>query len=427
MVALRAAAGKGRERGADNSGCEENPPEGTTKRATGAELTLPHNGKTNREEEGGRRKEAMVVRSYLASRLSRIILQSIVIGMSSGLLEGIVSSGKASISVILVLVYGYNISRLGTKFFLPALLFSEIGPLATADNLRNYWPIIPLSLLFQSVALAVGLLSHLAGMPRHYVPIFIFNNVTSLPLLLINSLAVTGALDPLVLPGQTLDGVVKTGRVYILINALVGNLMRFALGPYLMKTHDSKNWFSSYHDDTHDSEELLPERGQIALTDEPTDLPSHRQRVVNALKSVKDWIVLALNPPLIGGLLALSFGLIPWFHRELFGSGILSPISDSVNNIGKLFSALQMLVLGAHLYSKKGAKTNPLHLIWLFLYRFAIAPAISISVIYALRMRYPNLIVRLPSTHTSALIHAHRTKTPCSILYLLCRTSGHRH
>ncbi|KAJ7640541.1 hypothetical protein B0H17DRAFT_468836 [Mycena rosella] len=30
-----------------------------------------------------------------------------------------------------------NISRLGTKFFLPALLFAEIGPLATASNLKN--------------------------------------------------------------------------------------------------------------------------------------------------------------------------------------------------------------------------------------------------------------------------------------------------
>jgi hypothetical protein len=32
--------------------------------------------------------------------------------MSSGLLEGIVSSGKASISVILVLVYGYVLRKL---------------------------------------------------------------------------------------------------------------------------------------------------------------------------------------------------------------------------------------------------------------------------------------------------------------------------
>ncbi|KAJ7784636.1 hypothetical protein B0H16DRAFT_304762 [Mycena metata] len=165
--------------------------------------------------------------------------------MSSELLEGFVSSAKASISVILVLAYGYvlrrfefisqegetNISRLGTKFFLPALLFTEIGPLATVHNLKTYWPIIPLSLCFQSVALIVALLSHLIGMPQHYVPMFIFNNVTSLPLLLINALAATGGLDQFVTGDKTLDSVLKTGRVYILINALVGNLTRFALGP----------------------------------------------------------------------------------------------------------------------------------------------------------------------------------------------------
>ncbi|KAJ7271693.1 hypothetical protein C8J57DRAFT_1226275 [Mycena rebaudengoi] len=59
MVALcTAAGGKGRKWGADDSGCEESPPEGTAKRAAGMEPTLPHNGNPNREEEGGQRKEA---------------------------------------------------------------------------------------------------------------------------------------------------------------------------------------------------------------------------------------------------------------------------------------------------------------------------------------------------------------------------------
>ncbi|KAJ7640540.1 membrane transport protein-domain-containing protein [Mycena rosella] len=331
--------------------------------------------------------------------------------MASGLLEGITSSTKASISVILVLVYGYglrkfnfisqegesNISRLGTKFFLPALLFAEIGPLATASNLRNYWPIIPLSLFFQLVALTVAMLSHKAGMPQHYVPMFIFNNVTSLPLLLINSLAATGGLDPLVTAGRTLESVQKTGRVYILINALVGNLTRFALGPYLMKTHESKVWFSSYHDHYTEDEQLLPETGPGEITlDDDQEPPTVKDRIIAGLKSAQDWIVLAINPPLMGGLLAVGFGLIPWFHRELFGPGILSPISDSISNVGKLFSALQMLVLGSHLYSKKGTKTKPFFLVWLFTYRFVIAPALSISVVYFIRTTWPNLIDKDP-------------------------------
>lgn len=107
--------------------------------------------------------------------------------MSSTFMEATVSSAQASISVVLVLGYGWlarrsslissegesvspfssplrsaqddlvnvllggptlmrslsivgraqNISKLGTTVLLPCLLFSEIGPLATLNNLRN--------------------------------------------------------------------------------------------------------------------------------------------------------------------------------------------------------------------------------------------------------------------------------------------------
>ncbi|KAF7365285.1 Dual specificity kinase 1 [Mycena venus] len=322
--------------------------------------------------------------------------------MASDLFEGIISSAKASISVILVLAYGYglrklnfisqegenDITRLCAKFFLPALLFTEIGPLTTASNLRNYWPIIPLSLFFQGVAFAVASLSAMAGMPQHYVPMFIFNNVTSLPLLLINALAATGGLDPLVTGGRTLESALKIGRLYILINALVGNLARFALGPYLMKAQTPKVWIQG------DAEEdpLLPDSGNIALPpdEQPKFKPKHR--IIASLKRAKDWIVSAMNPPLMGGILAVCFGIIPWFHTELFGAGVLSPISDSINNVGKLFSAMQMMILGAHLYSKKGSNVQPLLLAWLFTYRFILAPALSISVVYFIRTTWPNFL-----------------------------------
>nr|GAT60367.1 dual specificity kinase 1 [Mycena chlorophos] len=314
----------------------------------------------------------------------------------------IVSSGKASLSVLLVVIYGFllrklnfisaegeaNIAQLCTKFFLPALLFTEIGPLATAHNLGSYYPIIPLSLFFQGVALTVAVLSRRFGMPQHLVPMFVFNNVTSLPLLLLGALAATGGLDGLVTPERPLGAIVKTGQVYILINALVGNLTRFALGPYLMKIHEPDAWTSDGPED----DRLLPESGRISLpeTETPgTHPPRHyiRTTVHLGIKAVR-----ALNPPLIGGLLALVFGLVPWFHTQLFGSGILSPVADSINTIGKLFGALQMLVLGASLYSKKGSPVHPFVLTWLFTYRFVFAPTLSIGVIYYISTRWPSFL-----------------------------------
>ncbi|KAF7299077.1 Dual specificity kinase 1 [Mycena indigotica] len=326
--------------------------------------------------------------------------------MSSELLEGLVSSSKASISVLLVLVYGYilrrfsfisaegehNVTQLCTKLFLPALLFTEIGPLATAHNLRSYWPIIPLSLFFQSIALLAAILSRTLGMPRHLIPMFIFNNVTSLPLLLLGALAATGGLDPLVTPERPLESVVRSGRVYILINALVGNLARFAIGPYLMKVPETEVQMHSYGNGPEEEEQdLLPENGRIALPEDEPLPSSFRQRLEATPHSIKS-IVRILNPPLAGGLLALIFGLIPWFHANLFGTGVLSPIADSINTIGKLFSALQMLVLGASLYSKKGSSVKPILLAWLFTYRFVVAPALSIGVIYYLTLRWPTLL-----------------------------------
>jgi len=232
----------------------------------------------------------------------------------------------------------------------------------------------------------------MAGMPQYYVPMFIFNNVTSLPLLLISALAATGGLDPLVTGDRTLESTLKIGRVYILINALVGNLARFALGPYLMKAQPPKVWFQSYHEDVEEEDPLLPEGRNIALPIEEPRSRRIRHKIIASLKRTKDWIVSAMNPPLMGGILAICFGLIPWFHTELFGSGILSPISDSINNVGKLFSALQMLIIGAHLYSKKGSRVQPLLLVWLFTYRFILAPALSISVVYYIRTTWPNFL-----------------------------------
>lgn len=59
-----------------------------------------------------------------------------------------------------------------------------------------------------------------------FSPCLVFNNATSLPLLLLTSLSTVGTLSQLVLPGDSLQGVLERGKVYVLINALVCNLTR---------------------------------------------------------------------------------------------------------------------------------------------------------------------------------------------------------
>ena len=85
-------------------------------------------------------------------------------------------------------------------------------------------------------AVVYGLLSILLGLvitkvfktPSWVTPAIAFNNTTSLPLLLVQSLAATKLLDTLDSSGS---GVARANS-YFLINAMVGNSLTFALGEY---------------------------------------------------------------------------------------------------------------------------------------------------------------------------------------------------
>ncbi|KAG9117278.1 hypothetical protein FRC07_007389, partial [Ceratobasidium sp. 392] len=157
------------------------------------------------------------------------------------ILETALGSAEASIAVLLVLFFGYwaqhkgwvnddgekQISHLCITVFLPALLFTQIGPHATVSNLSDYAIIIVLSLFAMVFSYFVGALTHrvLKG-PRWTRAAFIFHNATSLPLLLINSLEKTGTIQVLIgKHGGSVSDAVARGRTYILISALVSNIV----------------------------------------------------------------------------------------------------------------------------------------------------------------------------------------------------------
>jgi hypothetical protein len=56
-------------------------------------------------------------------------------------------------------------------------------------------------------------------------------------------------------------------------------------------------------------------------------------------------------------------------------------------------------VLGAHLHSKPSQPVRPAVLIVLFVWRFLAIPAISISLVYLVRTRLPNLLVHMTFKH----------------------------
>ncbi|ORY23035.1 endoplasmic reticulum protein [Naematelia encephala] len=353
----------------------------------------------------------------------------------SELLQTTLSATGAAVSVILVLAYGYlarrynflsqegenNMSSLSVTIFLPCLLFSEIGPLASWSNLREYWIILVYAVLFQLISWIFGVIgTRLLRCPQWLVPCLIFNNATSLPLLLLKALGANGTLDSL--SDGDLDKVLSRGRVYLLINTLVCNLARFSFGPYLMKGEEQTA--NLHYTLAHSESPYVPTKVAEAVQDAtrlpaqelPTSYPNidlypaeaesapllHKAKVEGwrswlVIKFIKSSVRGFLNPPTVGGLLAIIAGLIPFVRHTLFSkSSALGPLSQSLSNLGDLYTVLQMFVLGAHLQSKRGSRPPFWPLFYLFTFRFAIMPIISTSVIYGVRKAAGNHILRDP-------------------------------
>jgi len=220
-------------------------------------------------------------------------------------------------------------------------------------------------------------------MPQWILPCMVFNNATSLPLLLLQSLGKSGTLDPLA-KGGSVDALLSRGNVYLLINALVCNLTRFSFGPYLMTSSDSHPW--SHSESPHTTSKIAETQSYPTIEPYPEESSPLLSRSKEVTISVWKRITSYLNPPMAGGIAAVVTGSIPPFHRWLYGDDApLTPFTQSVQNIGDLYTVLQMFVLGAHLKSKKGSPPPIFPLAYLFVFRFAIMPVISTSVIYGVR------------------------------------------
>ncbi|KAF8758808.1 Auxin Efflux Carrier superfamily [Rhizoctonia solani] len=280
---------------------------------------------------------------------------------ASNLLEVAIGSAEASISVLLVLGFGYyaqyagwvndqgekQISHLCVTVFLPALLFTQIGPHATPHNLIDYGIIVLLSIFAMVVSYLAGIASRRS------------------PLLLLDSLEKTGTIGIIIgKGGGSVPDAVARGRTYLLIAALVGNVGRFALGPDIMGPKNNDH------------------------SDFPATYPPHP-----TCSNGRD------HPSVVDcTAIAIVFGLISPLRHAFFSKGepLNATITQSVNYLGKLYTALQMFVLGSKLRSKSGDKLPILSTSVLFIHRFIIMPAIMISIVYFLRSTWPSYVERDP-------------------------------
>jgi hypothetical protein len=154
---------------------------------------------------------------------------------------------QASIAVLLTISVGViaaqfrlltesaskEISQVGINIFLPALLITNIGSQISLDTSLRYVPIIIWALVYGLLSVLLGMaITRIFRTPSWVTPAIAFNNTTSLPLLLVQSLAATRLLDTLDESGTA----VARAKSYFLVNAMVGNCLTFALGMTLLKS-----------------------------------------------------------------------------------------------------------------------------------------------------------------------------------------------
>ena len=185
-----------------------------------------------------------------------------------GLLSSFVAAVQASLSVLLVISYGGIAAKLGlldssngkaiskicVKMFLPALLLIQIGTELHLGSAHRYLIILAWAFICHLISFAIGIFAHLVfGLPDWVTAAIMFNNTTSYPLLLIQSLNETGILANLIVGDDTTRAMIGRAKSYFLVFATVSSCLTFAVGPRLI---DSEHAPESDDDKTLDEEEI---------------------------------------------------------------------------------------------------------------------------------------------------------------------------
>lgn len=259
-------------------------------------------------------------------------------------------------------------------------------------------------------------------LPDWVTPALAFNNTTSLPLLLIQSLETAGILDSILLGGDSTSSAVSRAESYFLINAMVSNSLTFAFGPRLLRPGDEDAANDKENEDQEIEEDGNEQNGdsqsaQQELIDEESSLLPHRvvrranrAERTGSKKWAKYWEQLPpwaqetldilysfVNAPLIGAIIGAIVGLAPPLHRLFFNSsdegGYFNAwLTTSIKNIGDLFASTQIIVVGVKLSlslrkMKRGEESG--NMSWtsfgfITVVRFLLWPLISIPLIWAL-------------------------------------------
>jgi len=317
---------------------------------------------------------------------------------------------------------GKSISKVCVKFFLPALLLTKIGSELHSGSAHRYLIILIWAIACHVVSFLIGMGAHLLfGFADWITLAIMFNNTTSYPLLLIQSLDETGVLSNLIVTDESTRDAIERAKSYFLLFSVVSSCLTFAVGPRLIDTEHSPDLPSKEDEadaaEDEDEEEADPEASDMVTEQTSLIPPRTRQASVATHRRphgihISTWLKLHprtrwlllflydfLNAPLLGAVLGVIIGLVPVLHRAFFADtqegGIFTAwLTASLKNVGQLFVPLPVIISGVSLYTsarkqreEDGEEKVPypwVETTFILVVRFVLWPVASIAFIYAL-------------------------------------------
>ncbi|KAJ6015218.1 Auxin efflux carrier [Penicillium herquei] len=335
-----------------------------------------------------------------------------------------------------------DMSGLAVKLFLPALIIVNLGEQLHWSTVMNYIPspyaqVWSISYTCASIGI-VHVISRMFNLPQWVKPACSFNNTTSLPLLLLDALDSVGSLRLILRKGESTSEEIDRAQSYFLVCAVISKTIAYVVGPRMLQDHKPISIPSSrgYEPESNSNNRNHSEESQDELLTETTSLlpqltqpyihtlNTHIKRYKTRLSSLlptrmKQNFMASFGSPFADvaiccTILGAILGLVPTLHRAFFArdedGGIFHAwLTTSVRNLGRLFTTLQIFLVGCKLgvtiermiLERRGQQDGgdeitaenserdgssgriPIPaMVFVFIFRLILWPAISISMIY---------------------------------------------
>lgn len=280
------------------------------------------------------------------------------------------------------------VSKLNLYFLTPCLLFTKMASTITWDQFKSFYPIPIFYCFFSFTSWAIAKLgSRLLGFSRDeekfVIASIVFSNTNSLPMALVQSLAMSGAGVRLLRDdgegGDERRFVAARGMSYILFYAIFGNLVRWSYGFSLLvpmndpeveesnekgvvrlestKGDDEVRIDMDNNPQAHHIQNPSPSPTPSLYSTKPPMMTILLQTMIRVFDKLRQ----VLTPPLLTALVALMVGLIPVLHQffmspdSKFYAFVIHPLEEC----GSAAIPLILLCLGAQVVHLPSSSSPP--------------------------------------------------------------------